>query len=110
MRTLFITCIGVLLLSAPERAQSVQNRSMAEFAHLSTDERIKAYERLLQSSPHDPRIQSALVSEYLQKVRESADAAYLDRASKLVDRMLEREGGSLNALRFQNEIDLQRHD
>jgi tetratricopeptide (TPR) repeat protein len=111
MRTVFITWIGVLLLSPPMRAQSaVQNRSIAELAHVSTDARIKAFERLLQSSPHDPRIQSALVSAYLQKVRESADSAYLDRASKLVDRMLERDGGSLYALRFQNEIDLQRHD
>jgi tetratricopeptide (TPR) repeat protein len=51
-----------------------------------------------------------LVSAYLQKLRESADYTYLDRASKLVDRMLEKDGGNFTALRFLNEIDLQRHD
>jgi len=75
-----------------------------------TDERIQAYERLLGSSPDDLRLQAGLISAYLQKLRESADRAYLDRASKLVDRMLETDGGNFTALRFQNEIDLQRHE
>jgi tetratricopeptide (TPR) repeat protein len=75
-----------------------------------TDERIKSYEKLLASSPNDLGLQSGLIAAYLQKLRESADRAYLDRASKLVDRMLESDGGNFTALRFENEIDLQRHE
>jgi tetratricopeptide (TPR) repeat protein len=75
-----------------------------------TDERIRSYEGLLASSPNDLQLQSGLISAYLQKLRESANREYLDRASKLVDRMLETEGGNFTALRFENEIDLQRHE
>ena len=121
MRRFIIIGIGLLCFTAWVPAQVTQDlppamsagpaaRSVAEVSKLSTDDRIKVYERLLESSPHDVKVQSVLVSAYLQKVRESSDYAYLDRASKLVDRMLEREGGSLSGLRFQNEIDLQRHD
>src|ERR1700761_3756664 len=75
-----------------------------------TDERIRSYQRLLASSPNDLRLQSGLISAYLQKLRESADATYLDRAAKLGGRMLETDGGNFTALRFENEIDLQRHE
>ena len=63
-----------------------------------------------ENSPDDPKLITGLVSAYLQKLRETADYRYLDRASQLVDRMLERDGGNFETLRFQNEIDLQRHD
>lgn len=85
-------------------------RSIGALGRAKTDERITAYERLLSASPDDLRSQSGLVSAYLQKLRESADRTYLDRASKLVDRMLETDGGNFSALRFENEIDLQKHE
>jgi tetratricopeptide (TPR) repeat protein len=78
--------------------------------HATTDERVKACETMLRKSPDDPRLMAELVSAYLQKLRETADYRYLDRASQLVDRLLERDGGNFEALRFENEIDLQRHD
>lgn len=43
-------------------------------------------------------------------MRETGDGGYLVRASKIVDQMIARDGGDLETLRFQNEIDLQRHD
>lgn len=76
----------------------------------STDEQIKIYEKLLQSNPTNGFYQTGLVSTYLEKVRESADFSYLDRASAIVQRMLERDAANFAALRYQNEIDLQRHD
>lgn len=85
-------------------------RSDGVLSRAKTDERIRTYERLLASSPDDLQLESGLISAYLQKLRESADRTYLDRASKLVDRMLEADGGNFSALRFQNEIDLQRHE
>ncbi len=76
----------------------------------TTDERIKTYEALLKASPGDFKLEAGLVPAYLQKLRESADFTYLDRASKLVNGILERDGGNFTAMRFQNEIDLERHD
>jgi tetratricopeptide (TPR) repeat protein len=79
-------------------------------AHETTDVRIKTFEKLLAASPDDLKLESGLISAYLQKVRETADFDYLNRASKIVDRILEKDGGNFTALRFENEIDLQRHD
>jgi tetratricopeptide (TPR) repeat protein len=81
-----------------------------QLAHADTNERIKTCEKLLLASPKDAKLQIELTSAYLQKLRETADFTYLDRAAKIVDKMLENEGGNLTALRFENEIDLQRHD
>jgi tetratricopeptide (TPR) repeat protein len=76
----------------------------------STDDRIRAAERQLDKSPNDVALQGTLASAYLQKLRETGDGSYLQRASKLVERMELEDGGSSVALRLQNEIDLQRHD
>jgi tetratricopeptide (TPR) repeat protein len=88
-----------------------QSRPLDEhLVHEKTDVRIKTFEKLLATAPDDLKLQSGLISAYLQKVRETSDFDYLTRASKIVDRMLEKDGGSFTALRFENEIDLQRHD
>jgi tetratricopeptide (TPR) repeat protein len=76
----------------------------------TTDQQVKSWETRLKAAPDDPKLITGLVSAYLQKLRETADYRYIDRASQLVDRMLERDGGDFETLRFQNEIDLQRHD
>lgn len=89
---------------------SIGSRKVVELSRLSTDDRIHAYEHLLAASPNDLQVRAGLISIYLQKLRESADYRYLDLAGKLVDKMLEQDGGSLLALRFENEVDLQRHD
>jgi len=97
--------------SVPKLHGTLTDRALSEqLVHARTDDRIQAYEQLLAASPDDLRLQSGLISAYLQKLRESADYTYLDRASKLADRMLEQDPGNFAALRFQNEIDLQRHD
>jgi tetratricopeptide (TPR) repeat protein len=94
-----------------QTAPNIVTRSLdKELAHASTDERIKAYQKLLETEPNDQHANTGLISTYLQKLRESGDFTYLDRASKLVDRLIEKDGGNFTALRFQNELDLQRHD
>ena len=59
---------------------------------------------------NDLAAESELTAAYLQKLRENGDGSYLDRASALVDRILSQEPGNYEAMRFQNEIDLQKHD
>ena len=101
----------VLLMTTGAWGQDLGSRTLAQqLLHKKTDERIRAYESRLAASPDDFQLQTGLIGAYLQKLRESADYTYLDRASKLVDRLLEKDGGNATALRFQNEIDLQRHD
>ncbi len=92
-------------------ASTRASHTLAErLVHAPTDERIRTYERLLHASPDDFQLQIGLVTAYLQKTRESADFSYVGRASSLVNSMLEKDGGNFTALRFQNEIDLQRHN
>jgi tetratricopeptide (TPR) repeat protein len=79
-------------------------------AHESTDDRIRTYERLMKATPESVASQLGLIGAYLQKVRESADFGYLDRAAKLVDCLLQKDSGDSAALRYRNEIDLQRHE
>ena len=63
-----------------------------------------------QRKPKDLAAESELAGAYLQKLRENGDGGYLDRASALVNQMLTQDPGNYEAMRFQNEIDLQKHD
>jgi tetratricopeptide (TPR) repeat protein len=85
-------------------------RALATLQHSQTDERVRTYERLLAASPRNLQYETGLISAYLQKLRESSDFGYLDRAAKIVDGILLRDPGNYSAMRFQNEIDLQRHE
>jgi tetratricopeptide (TPR) repeat protein len=74
-----------------------------------TDEWIEQRHKRLAASPADPRLQLLLAKAYLQKVRESADFSYLDRAAKLVERVLGADPGHYDAMRLRTEIELERH-
>lgn len=76
----------------------------------TTDQTIHRIESVLASNPKNLAAESALAAAYLQKLRETGDGSYLDRTSALVDRILSQEPGNYEAMRFQNEIDLQKHD
>ena len=92
--------IALLLLAAGLRAQIGE----------TTDERIHSFEVRLKKTPDDAKLMGGLVSAYLQKLRETGNYGYFDSAAKLVDRMAEQNSGDYATLRYQNEIDLQRHD
>ena len=105
---LFTAALSLLLAMSVCRGQT--RTLSARLADAPTDERIQAYEKRLASAPGDLALQIELVSAYLQKVRESGDYSYLDRASKIVEKILAKDGANETALRFENEIDLQRHE
>ena len=73
-------------------------------------DRIRVLESKAAASPGDRSVTAALISAYLQKLRETADGTYLELASRLTTRLIQQDGGSVIALRFQNEVDLQRHE
>jgi tetratricopeptide (TPR) repeat protein len=82
----------------------------ATISSLNTNDRIAAYEKLLEASPADPKVQAGLASAFIQKLRETTDFAYLNRASALVDKMLAADPKSYDAIRLEIEIETHRHN
>ncbi len=93
-----------LLAAFKDRALSDQAQRM------KTDERIKLYEAMVQGQPGRPHYRNLLAASYIQKVRETTDFSYLDRANSLVDTVLSDDGNEYEALRLKLEIELERHN
>ena len=55
---------------------------------MKTDDRISMYETLARTKPDDPHYQMQMAATYLQKMRETMDPDYLNRAAKIVDSVL----------------------
>jgi tetratricopeptide (TPR) repeat protein len=77
-------------------------------APLSADERISVYEQWVAADPSSTANQTLLAGAYIQKTRETTDFRYLDRASKIVDKIL-LEKKDYEALRLRNLIELNLH-
>jgi len=85
------------------------DRLLAVDAHMKTDERIAAYQKLASSKPDDLHYQNLLAGAYIQKMRETTDFGYIERAEKLVAHTLSAEATNYEALRLRSEIGLERH-
>ncbi|MBV8843894.1 MAG: tetratricopeptide repeat protein [Bryobacterales bacterium] len=77
---------------------------------LKTDDQIAAYQLLIQKKPEDLHYQNRLAAAYIQKVRETTDFSYLERASKIVDNVVAADRHDYEALRIRSEIELERHN
>lgn len=75
----------------------------------STDERIAAIERRVKQSPRDAELLDELAGAYLQKMRETADGSYLERAARLVNDSLAVNPSRYETRRRQIEVEMQRH-
>ncbi len=75
----------------------------------SNDERIAAYEKLAGSKTGDVHDQNLLAGAYIQKMRETTDFGYIDRAARIVNHVLSVEPDNYEALRLRSEIGLERH-
>jgi tetratricopeptide (TPR) repeat protein len=113
--------IPLLLLSIPAFAQKTpdidrvnqafQNHILTQgTATLKTDERISMYGTLVKTVPADPHYQNLLAGAYIQKVRESMDYTYLDRASQMLANVLAEDPKNYEAARLRTEIALERHE
>jgi tetratricopeptide (TPR) repeat protein len=100
-----------LLLAGIAPAQRLSpERSLADRAsQLNTDQQIALYQKQLSAKASDPHLQNLLASAYIQKVRESTDFTYLDRASKIIDGVLSADSGNYEAMRLRSEIEMERH-
>jgi tetratricopeptide (TPR) repeat protein len=97
--------------AADRLAQAYQDRILTEStAMLKTDEHISMYETLVKVQPEVLHYKNLLAGAYIQKVRESMDYSYLDRASQLLTDVLGADSKNYEAARLRTEIALERHD
>ncbi|MEO8027517.1 MAG: tetratricopeptide repeat protein, partial [Bryobacteraceae bacterium] len=90
---------------------ALKDRALADQAmRIGTDERIKMYQTLVMAQPETFHYQNLLAATYIQKVRETTDFSYLDRAAKVLEGVLAHDGDNYEALRLRTEIELERHD
>ncbi len=85
------------------------DRILAASAGKKTDEKIAAYQKLAAAKPEDLHYQNLLAGAYIQKMRETTDFGYIERAEKLVSQVLLTESANYEALRLRSEIGLERH-
>ncbi|MBI1792428.1 MAG: tetratricopeptide repeat protein [Acidobacteria bacterium] len=111
---LLILSAGALFAQSgePDRLmEALEDRAMADqIARMKTDQRISVYEALIAHKAGNLHYQNLLATAFIQKMRDTTDAAYLDRAAKLVDGVLAAESGNYEALRLRSQIELERHN
>jgi tetratricopeptide (TPR) repeat protein len=112
----FLFCVG---MAAAQQTTSSNDRLLGAFQdralsdqtqRMKTDERIKLYEAMIQGQPGRPHYRNLLAASYIQKVRETTDFSYLERASSLIDSVLAIDSGEYEALRLKLEVELERHN
>jgi tetratricopeptide (TPR) repeat protein len=92
-------------------AQAYQDRILTEStASMKTDDHISMYETLVKAQPEVAHYKNLLAGAYIQKVRESMDFSYLERASQIVNTVLSEDLKNYEAARLRTEIALERHD
>ena len=75
----------------------------------TTDQRIASLEKLIAQNPKSVANQNQLAAAYMQKVRETVDFGYLDRAERILNHVLESDDGNYEALRMREVGELERH-
>jgi tetratricopeptide (TPR) repeat protein len=113
MRVLtLITFAGVMFAQEPDRLMSaLTDRALADQAmRLKTDDRIAMYQSLVQAKPDDLHYHNLLAGSFIQKVRETTDFSYLDRASQILENVISLDSRNYEALRLRSEVELERHN
>jgi tetratricopeptide (TPR) repeat protein len=99
-----------LILATLAAVYAVAQTAPNPLSILKTDDQIAAYQLLIQTKPEDLHYQNRLAAAYIQKVRETTDFSYLDRASKIVNNVVANDRHDYEALRLRSEIELERHN
>jgi len=109
MRALILlTGVACAALSA-HAEDSTPDLALSRISRMKTDERIAAFEKLANSKPDDLHYKNLLAGSYIQKMRETTDFGYIDRASRIVTQVLSAEPENYEARRLRSEIGLERH-
>jgi len=91
------------------RADFEERAIAARAARMKTDEQIAFYQDLVRSRPDALVFKVRLSSALLQKMRETTDFGYVDRASRIVDDVLKIDPPNYDALRLKASIQLEYH-
>ncbi len=100
MRRVAIMLIAMVIAAAAQRLPGLRR---------STDQRIAALEPRLKRAPADSKLRDELAAAFLQKMRETADGSYLERAERLVSETLRGDPSNYEARRRHIEIEMHRH-
>jgi tetratricopeptide (TPR) repeat protein len=111
-KLLLLFALASFTASAEDRVlAALQDKLLAEQAsQLSTDDRIAFYGTLVKAQPETLQYQVLLASGYIQKMRETMDFGYLDRAEKVLDTVVDSDSANYEALRLRTVIQLERHN
>ncbi len=117
---LFVTATAAFAQASAQSGAQAGNDKLGELlqdralydatSRLKTDDRIAMYATLSAAKPADARYQTQMAATYLQKMRETMDPDYLNRAAKIVDNILSTDHANYEALRLRSAIALERHD
>ena len=115
MKSLLLLGISGAILCAQTGNEKVsellQDRALFDaVSRMKTDDRIAMYQTLSQTKPEDLHYQNLMAATYLQKMRETMDPDYLNRAGKIVDSVLSADRRNYEALRLRSAIELERHN
>ena len=102
--------VFVFVAAGSAFGQASAERIFAEqAARLKTDDKIAMYGTMIKTKPENLHYQNLLAGSYIQKMRETTDFSYLDRAGQIVGNVLSADGQDYEALRLRSEIELERH-
>jgi len=114
VRTDHLVCTliaGAVLASAADLRQAIPDiagrTAIPETA--TTDQRIASLDKLIAQNPKSVALQDQLAAAYMQKVRETVDFGYLDRAERILNGVLLADDGNYEALRMREVVELERH-
>ena len=96
-------CWTILLLSLPALGQIAGLNDA-----MTTDKRIALYEHWVAADPANISSQTLLAGAYIQKTRETTDYDYLNRASKIIDKVLAQKQ-DYEALQLRNVVEMNLH-
>jgi tetratricopeptide (TPR) repeat protein len=102
-------CLVIAFSSAGLAQDADSDRWLAAAAQVRTEDRIAAYQKLAVLKPDNLHYQNLLAGAYIQKMRETTDFGYIDRAEKLVNKTLSADVSNYEAMRLRAEIGLERH-
>lgn len=107
----FTVCIVNASDSGAERfREGLEERAItARAAHMKTDEQISFFQDLVRTRPDVLGFKVRLSSALLQKMRETTDFGYVDRAFRIVEDILKSDPGNYDALRLKTGIQLEYH-
>ncbi|MDQ6707638.1 MAG: tetratricopeptide repeat protein [Acidobacteriota bacterium] len=107
----FLPAVILAQSTQPDRLLSaLKGRALADHAsRLGTDERVSFYETLIRYKPDDLHYKNLLATAFIQKMRETTDYGYLDRAAAILESVLSSDANDYEALRLREEIELERH-